>query len=148
MQLTDVLAHNNGIATPKTRRKCEFICIFVILTPTLVRWNMFPEQYLEVKYDDLWGWRGPLRAPEYPVAELFDRKFPASGRVMCTGPAGTLVFCDTFGFHRGGISTSSSRLLATWQFVTPASLHVKRYNVDWRHSDAGRLSPEQLFAIK
>ena len=39
-----------------------------------------------------------------------------------TGPAGTLLFCNTAGFHRGGFSTTAPRVLATATYSSPASL--------------------------
>ena len=39
-----------------------------------------------------------------------------------TGPAGTLLFCNTAGFHRGGFSTTQPRVLATATYSSPASL--------------------------
>ena len=39
-----------------------------------------------------------------------------------TGPAGTLLFCNTAGFHRGGFSTTKPRVLATATYSSPASL--------------------------
>ena len=38
------------------------------------------------------------------------------------GPAGTLLFCNTAGFHRGGFSTTEPRVLATATYSSPASL--------------------------
>ena len=37
-------------------------------------------------------------------------------------PAGTLLFCNTAGFHRGGFSTTKPRMLATATYSSPASL--------------------------
>ena len=37
-------------------------------------------------------------------------------------PAGTLLFCNTAGFHRGGFSTTAPRVLATATYSSPASL--------------------------
>ena len=39
-----------------------------------------------------------------------------------TGPEGTLIFCNTAGFHRGGFSTTKPRVLATATYSSPASL--------------------------
>ena len=43
---------------------------------------------------------------------------PASQRLILQGPAGTLIFCDTAGFHRGGIAKTKPRILSTSAFVT------------------------------
>jgi hypothetical protein len=81
----------------------------------------------------------------YPSTELVEHSFPPSQRFYCTGPVGTLLFCDTTGLHRGGISRSKPRVVATWTFVTPASRHQRRFTV---HPVEGRaLSEEGRFAL-
>ncbi len=81
----------------------------------------------------------------YPSAELVEETFPSSQRYSCSGPVGTLLFCDTTGIHRGGISKSRSRLVATWTFVTPASRHQRRFSV--RPVEGWELSEEGQFAV-
>ena len=39
-------------------------------------------------------------------------------------PKGTLLFCNTSGFHRGGFATTRPRVLATVTYSSPASLAV------------------------
>ena len=71
-------------------------------------------------YEEAWGWQ-PL-GQHYPTeAELEDR-VPREAVQTFTGPAGTLVFCNTAGFHRGGFSTTNPRVLATATYSSPASL--------------------------
>jgi hypothetical protein len=65
----------------------------------------------------------------YPPTELVEQSFSAARHFYCTGPVGTLLFCDTTGLHRGGISRSGPRVLATWTFVTPASRYQRRFTV-------------------
>ena len=47
---------------------------------------------------------------------------PAEDFRTFTGPKGTLLFCNTAGFHRGGFSTTNPRVLATATYSSPASL--------------------------
>ena len=42
--------------------------------------------------------------------------------IACTGKAGTVVFCDTTGLHKGGFSTKKERDMVTLEYVSPASL--------------------------
>jgi hypothetical protein len=73
-------------------------------------------------------WPNPaLGEASYPPDGELEARVPASDRVLCTGPAGTLVLCDTHGFHRGGLATRSPRLFATWAWVTPASIFARRF---------------------
>jgi len=81
----------------------------------------------------------------YPSAELVEQSFSAAQRFYCAGPVGTLLFCDTTGLHRGGISRSRPRVVATWTFVTPASGHQRRFTV--RPVEGELLSEEARFAL-
>jgi hypothetical protein len=71
-------------------------------------------------YADAWGWQ-PL-GQNYPSEEQLEARVPPSAVQTFTGPAGTLVFCNTAGFHRGGFSTTNPRVLATATYSSPASL--------------------------
>jgi hypothetical protein len=80
----------------------------------------------------------------YPPVEKFDRKVPQSDRLLVTGPAGTIVICDTSGFHRGGHARSKPRILSTHTYVSPSSTWGRRFEVDWRN---GELSEAARFAL-
>jgi hypothetical protein len=71
---------------------------------------------------------------------------PAPERILATGAAGTILFCDTSGLHRGGYATLSPRVLAQWAFVTPASVLPRRFQVDWNAAH-GSLSAAARFAL-
>jgi hypothetical protein len=81
----------------------------------------------------------------YPPTELVEQSFSAARHFYCTGPVGTLLFCDTTGLHRGGISRSAPRIVATWTFVTPASRYQRRFTV--RPVEGQLLSEEARFAL-
>lgn len=74
-------------------------------------------------YENLWRW-GPRvgHRARYPNEAELERVVPRTAWVTCTGPEGTLVLADTCGLHRGGVSSTSPRILATWTFVTPAAI--------------------------
>ena len=80
----------------------------------------------------------------YPPVEKFDRKVPQSDRLLLTAPAGTIVICDTSGFHRGGHARSTPRILSTHTYVSPVSTWGRRFEVDWRD---GSLSEAARFAL-
>ena len=87
--------------------------------------EMGPFQYVagshpDGPYADAWGWE-PL-GQHYPTEEELESRVPATAVKAFTGPAGTLVFCNTAGFHRGGFSTTKPRVLATATYSSPASL--------------------------
>jgi len=76
------------------------------------------------RYQGIYRWKPHARQHRYPPEREFDRRLSGAERVICTGSPGTLIFCDTIGFHRGGIATARPRILATWTFVTPASIAI------------------------
>ena len=87
--------------------------------------DMGPFQYVAGSqpggpYADAWGWQ-PL-GQNYPTEEELEARVPARAVQTFTGPAGTLLFCNTAGFHRGGFSTTKPRVLATATYSSPASL--------------------------
>lgn len=109
-----------------------------------------PGSALGGRYAHLWPWkpRG-THAERYPSEEEVARHVPPSEWVLCTGSEGTVVFCDTDGLHRGGISRTSARLLATWTFVTPAAMGStvqRRFRIA-PGSSAAPPSPEAAFAL-
>jgi Phytanoyl-CoA dioxygenase (PhyH) len=69
---------------------------------------------------DLWPWR-PL-GENYPPEDELERQIAEDGARVFTGPKGTLLFCNTAGFHRGGFATEKPRVLATATYSSPASL--------------------------
>jgi hypothetical protein len=71
-------------------------------------------------YADVWAWE-PL-GQNYPTEEELETRIPSSSIHAFTAPKGTLIFCNTAGFHRGGFSTTSPRVLATATYSSPASL--------------------------
>jgi hypothetical protein len=69
--------------------------------------------------EHLWPWR-PLGENYPPQDELAERA--ADRAVTFTAPKGTIIFCNTCGFHRGGFATENPRVLATFTWDSPASL--------------------------
>jgi len=87
--------------------------------------DMGPFQYVPGsqpggQYEDAWPWQ-PL-GQNYPSEEELEARIPASDVRVFTAPKGTLIFCNTAGFHRGGFSTTKPRVLATVTYSSPASL--------------------------
>jgi ectoine hydroxylase-related dioxygenase (phytanoyl-CoA dioxygenase family) len=72
------------------------------------------------QYADAWPWE-PL-GKNYPTEEELEALIPSSSVRAFTAPKGTLIFCNTAGFHRGGFSTTRPRVLATATYSSPASL--------------------------
>jgi hypothetical protein len=87
--------------------------------------KMGPFQYIPGSqpggpYADAWPWT-PL-GQNYPTEEELEARIPSSAAHAFVAPKGTLIFCNTAGFHRGGFSTTEPRVLATATYSSPASL--------------------------
>ena len=72
------------------------------------------------RHADAWPWR-PL-GENYPPDGELEKRIPEDGIRTFTAPKGTMVLCNTSGFHRGGFATESPRVLATATYSSPASL--------------------------
>jgi Phytanoyl-CoA dioxygenase (PhyH) len=96
--------------------------------------------------DDLWPWR-PLGKNYPPQDELAAR---IAGRPVqtFTAPKGTMIFCNTSGFHRGGFATGKPRVLATFTYASPAALKaLSERNFALANGDATGLSPAARYAL-
>jgi len=58
----------------------------------------------------------------YPPDSELRRMIPDGASRLLTGPAGTLILCDTTGFHRGGFALEQPRVMGVFNYVSPASL--------------------------
>jgi hypothetical protein len=74
------------------------------------------------EYGDAWPWR-PVSNDLYPSQEEFVQRIPESAQLSFTGPEGSVIFCNTSGFHRGGYATGNRpRVMAVYNYSSPASL--------------------------
>lgn len=95
--------------------------------------------------DHFWPWR-PL-GENYPPDDEFAAKV-ADRAVTFTAPKGTLIFCNTCGFHRGGFATAKARVLATVTYSSPASLaSLTERNFSIRSNGSNGLAPQQQYAL-
>jgi hypothetical protein len=95
--------------------------------------------------DRLWPWR-PLGENYPPEDELAERI--GDRAVTFTAPKGTLIFCNTSGFHRGGFASGKARVLATFTWDSPASLKaLSERNYAYVSSNGAALSEAQRYAL-
>jgi ectoine hydroxylase-related dioxygenase (phytanoyl-CoA dioxygenase family) len=75
----------------------------------------------------------PSSARMYPEDGFVEKTFPPDLIRLCTGKAGTLIFADTTGFHKGGQPKKDPRLLFNAVYTTNASiplvLNARQYRV-------------------
>ena len=95
--------------------------------------------------DRLWPWK-PL-GDNYPPEDELEARI--GGRsVSFTAPKGTLIFCNTSGFHRGGFAVGKPRVLATVTYSSPASLAaLTERNYSLQSEQADGLDPAQRYAL-
>jgi hypothetical protein len=91
----------------------------------------------------------PQRPPHgnYPPKDAVEHTIPSGEILTNTGPAGTIVFCDTAGLHRGGYSKTSSRLMFTAGYVTNANQSGILYRLPDVLDKTSIASPTIRFAI-
>jgi len=95
---------------------------------------------------DLWPW-APGGTEAYPPAEEFDRRLADARVETFAAPRGTLILCNTAGFHRGGFARSKPRALATWTYASPAALKALSERNYTFTGDPTGLSPAARSAI-
>jgi hypothetical protein len=107
-------------------------CVKVFLYLSDVDADAGPFQYILSsssggRYGHLWPWGEGAR---YPPPASLEERVAVEDIVTLTGPSGTLIICDTGGFHRGGFAKTGPRVLATWTYVAhDARKKRRRYTI-------------------
>lgn len=93
----------------------------------------------------------PQKPPmgSYPAGGVVELMVAPGDIMVCTGRAGTLIFCDTSGLHRGGHSVGKRRLMFAGTFVTQAGLasHKPNYKNISKESDMNALSEIARYSL-
>jgi hypothetical protein len=111
-----------------------------------------PFQYIpgsqpDGRHGDLWPWT--FRGDNYPSQEQMEERFPQGQQFTAQGRRGTIILCDTSGFHRGGFARSKPRVLSVYTYVSPASLRARkarRFAVD-SPDEQVQLTEDARFAL-
>jgi phytanoyl-CoA dioxygenase PhyH len=97
-------------------------------------------------YAGEWPWK-PL-SELYPTQEELERRLPGSAVRTLFGPEGTMIFCNTSGFHRGGHVTRKPRKLWVFHYVSPAALRsLVTRNFELDPESVATLSEVERFAV-
>ena len=106
-----------------------------------------PRSFPGGELGDLWPWYPGYNG--YPPDEEFERRIAGERIETFTAPRGTLIFCNTSGFHRGGFAKGKPRVLATWTYSSPAALKAlsERNYAPLQGAAAGALAPAARFAV-
>lgn len=103
-------------------------------------------------YGGRWGHLFPQDPPRgcYPQKEELETRVPPHEILTCIGRAGTLVFADTAGLHKGGYATKGERIMFTAGYCSRASAWPRRFRVpDNFHAGLADMSltPHARFAL-
>lgn len=123
--------------------------IFIYLTDVIEK-GAGPFMYVKgSQYGGKWRNIFPQRPPvgSYPPDGGVEKHVSAEDIEMCIGKAGTVVFCDTSGLHKGGYSTTVPRVMFATGFVSRASLHPINYTQP-EEQEAAALSSLALYALQ
>jgi hypothetical protein len=102
------------------------------------------------RHGELWPWRPDDESTDhYPPTEELERRIPGSDRVAAEGPVGTVVLCDTGGFHRGGFARKP-RVTSNFTYVSPAALasELTKRRFELPEPLPEGLSPAARFALQ
>ena len=114
--------------------------------------NSGPFMYVEGShYGGKWRNLAPQRPPKgyYPPLGLVERRVPLKDIKTFTGRAGTIIFCDTSGLHKGGHAKSGKRIMFTAGYNSKASNKpvIYRYGREFEN-ELEELSPIIKYAVK
>jgi len=85
----------------------------------------------------------------YPPMEEVARVFSKDEIQICTGKAGTVIFADTRGLHRGGFASKNRRIMFTAEYASEGAFLPVRYQLSANfEKEIGKLNPPAFFAIK
>jgi ectoine hydroxylase-related dioxygenase (phytanoyl-CoA dioxygenase family) len=101
-----------------------------------------PGSAREGPFANEWPWR-PL-SELYPAQEEFERRIPQSAVRTLTGPEGSMIFCNTSGFHRGGYVTEKTREMGVLHYVSPGALR----SLVERNFELGAGTPPDLAEVE
>jgi hypothetical protein len=94
------------------------------------------------RYGDLWPWG--VGDHWYPPPDELEQAIADEDRLTMTGPAGTVILCDTGGFHRGGFARTKPRILSVSTYFGKKG--KRRFETDFQGAEA-TLSPQARAAL-
>jgi hypothetical protein len=129
-QAADRRASQRWHRDPEDRSVLKVFAYFTDVDEDAGPFEYIPGSRAGGAYASLWRFARGDGVGGYPPQDVIENTVPFPERRTMTGPRGTIVFCDTSGLHRGGFGKSRERILATWAYVSPASLHARNYRID------------------
>lgn len=118
---------------PEDKKFCK---MFIYLTD--VDETAGPFMYvMKSNYGNKYRGMFPQRPPfgTYPPDGAVENEIYATDLKVCTGKAGTVIFCDTSGLHKGGYATEKERIMFTAGYITNASSWVQQFTTKGQFTD-------------
>lgn len=97
------------------------------------------------RYAGEWPWEPA--GESYPPPDEFAQRVPNTAAEIFTASRGSMIFCNTSGFHRGGFATEKPRDIFVYNYVSPAALEAlvdRNFAVD---ASVQGFAPVQRFAL-
>lgn len=110
---------------PEDKKHCK---LFLYLTD--VDASSGPFMYVcGSHYGGKWSSLFPRKFPKgiYPEPGEVEKVISAQDVKVCIGRAGTMIFCDTGGFHKGGYATKKERLMFNSVYSSKGAVFPIRY---------------------
>jgi len=132
---------------PEDRKMCK-----VLIYLNDVDESSGPFMYVKRStYGNTWGNFFPQKPPHgnYPPEGELEKIISANDIRICTGRAGTIVFADTSGLHKGGYATEKRRIMSTTGFVSKACTRGVFFTRPENFEQASQaLDPMTKYALK
>jgi hypothetical protein len=132
---------------PEDKKMCKF---FIYLNDV----DEASGPFMYVQGSNIGGkWRGlyPQRPPagRYPPIGRIEEVVPKTDLRVCTGKAGTVIFADTSGFHKGGYATEKERIMFMAGYISKASPRgvFYTYGSDSMKNLSGMEEPARIAAM-
>lgn len=142
---TDARSSQRWHRDPEDKRQCK---MFIYLSD--VDEHAGPFTYMRHStYGLTWGDHFRQKPPKgyYPEQGEVEKMIPEKEKIVCTGKAGTIIFCDTTGIHRGGYATGNQRIMFTAGYVTDASASPALFRCDEILRKDGMFSQAARYAL-
>ena len=135
----EAIASQRWHRDPEDRKMCK---VFLYLND--VDESAGPFMYLTksrygLKYGALFPQKPPIGV--YPDAAILEKAIAKEDIKICTGRAGTIIFCDTSGLHKGGYAIQKERIMFTAGYRTNGAVTPNRIRYPKEY-------PQKLDAMK
>lgn len=84
------------------------------------------------KYNAHWELHKNVIPNTRRLTDSEEHDIPEQEILTCVGKAGTVIFADTTGLHRGGYATEKERIMFTAEYSSPSTLLEAFFKIPWQ----------------